>query len=91
MGSSRSITVTLGVEQQGVDDRVEAGSYSSASEVIRAALRALDREEEARDELMRAKIQAAMEDPRPSRDADEVFERIEQLHAKRTRASGGEI
>ncbi len=90
MRSSRPITVTLGTQQRSVDARVESGSYSSASEVIRAALRALDREEEALDEIMRFKIQEAIDDPRPSRDAAEVFERIEKLHADRVRAAGDE-
>lgn len=91
MRSSRPITVTLGVQQQSVDARVESGSYSSASEVIRAALRALDREEEALEQIMRQKIQEAIDDPRPSRDAADVFEQIEKLHAKRMKASSNEI
>jgi antitoxin ParD1/3/4 len=91
MRSSRPITVTLGTQQQSVDARVESGSYSSASEVIRAALRALDRQEEVLDEIMRLKIQEAIEDPRPSRNAAEVFDRIEKLHAERMKASGGEV
>lgn len=91
MRSSRPITVTLGMQQQDVDARVESGSYGSASEVLRAALRALDREEQALDEIMRVRIQEAIDDPRPSRDAAEVFDRIEKMHAKRVRAAGGEI
>lgn len=91
MRSSRPITITLGTQQKSVDERVESGSYSSASEVIRAALRALDREEEALDEMLRLKIQDAIDDPRPGRDAVEVFERIEKLHAKRMKASDHDI
>ncbi|WP_341798001.1 type II toxin-antitoxin system ParD family antitoxin [Rhizobium tumorigenes] len=90
MRSSRPISVTLGTQQQSVDARVKSGSYNSASEVIRAALRALDREDEALSEIMRLKIQEAIDDPRPSLDAAEVFERIEKLHAERVRASGSE-
>jgi antitoxin ParD1/3/4 len=91
MRSSRPITVTLGSQQASVDARLESGTYSSASEVMRAALRALDREEEALDEIMRVKIQEALDDPRPGRDAVSVFDRLERLHAERMKAAGGEI
>ena len=44
--TNRPISVTLGELQHGVETRVKSGAYASASEVMRAALRALDREEE---------------------------------------------
>ncbi len=83
MRSSKPITVTLGNQQKSVDARLESGAYSSASEVLRAALRALDREEEAVNEIMRQKILEALEDPSPDIDAETVFDRIERLHADR--------
>jgi putative addiction module CopG family antidote len=55
MRKSKPLTVTLGNQQRSVDRRVESGLYESASEVIRAAIRALDREEAAIDEIMRQK------------------------------------
>jgi antitoxin ParD1/3/4 len=88
MRTTKPITVTLGELQERVDARVQSGAYSSASEVIRAGLRALDREEEALNEVWRRKIQEAYDDPRPSIPADEVFERLERKHAERMKAKG---
>ena len=60
MGDSRPITVTLGDLQERVDARVRSGDYSSASDVLRATLRALDREETALDNSMRDKIRESL-------------------------------
>lgn len=90
MRSSRPITVTLGTQQRSVDERIESGAYGSASEVLRAAMRALDREEQTLDEIMRRKVQEAIDDPRPSIEASEVFDRLEAMHAVRLRKSHNE-
>lgn len=90
MRTSKPITVTLGELQDRVDERVGSGAYSSASEVIRAGLRALDREEAALDEVLRRKIQEAYDDPRPSVPAEEVFERLRRHHGARMKARGRE-
>lgn len=87
MRTTKPITVTLGELQERVEARVRSGAYSSASEVVRAGLRALDREEEALDELWRRKIQEAYDDPRPSIPAEQVFERLERKHAARMKAT----
>lgn len=89
MRSSKPITVTLGSQQKSLEARLQSGAYSSASEVIRAALRALDREEDAINEIMRLKIREAIDDPGSDIDADLVFERLERLHAERMKAEGG--
>ncbi|WP_202329544.1 type II toxin-antitoxin system ParD family antitoxin [Mesorhizobium sp. L-8-3] len=47
MRTSKPLTVTLDKQQRSVDERLVTGAYDSASEVIRSALRALDREEKA--------------------------------------------
>lgn len=86
MRTNKPITVTLGELQGRVDERVKSGAYASASEVVRAGLRALDREEEALDELWRRKIQEAYDDPRPSIPAEEVFGALRDRHAKRMKA-----
>jgi antitoxin ParD1/3/4 len=83
MRSTKPITVTLGKMQERVEARVKSGEYSSASEVIRAGLRALDREEQMLNDLWRRKIQEALDDPRPSVSVDEVFDRLERKHAER--------
>ncbi|MGV4792747.1 type II toxin-antitoxin system ParD family antitoxin [Rhizobium sp. F40D2] len=91
MRSSKPITVTLGSQQKSLDARLQSGAYSSASEVIRAALRALDREEDAIDEIMRQKIREAIDDPGSDIDSDTVFERLERLHAERMKAGRGGV
>lgn len=78
MRTSKPITVTLGKQQAGIDERLARGDYSSASEVVRAALRALDREEEAFDRILKAKVQEALDDPSPCIPAEEVFARLER-------------
>jgi antitoxin ParD1/3/4 len=86
MRKSKPVSVTLGELQESVDRRVKAGTYSSASEVVRAGLRALDREEEALTALWRAKIQEAYDDPRPSIPAEKVFRDLRRHHAARMKA-----
>lgn len=88
--ASRPISVTLGELQEHVDARVRSGAYASASEVLRAAVRALDREEAALDEWMRRSVVEALADPRPTRSADEVFARLRAHHAERVKAAQDE-
>jgi antitoxin ParD1/3/4 len=83
MRTSKPLTVTLGKQQASLDRRLERGEFSSASEVVRAALRALDREDEALNDVLRRKIQEALDDPRPEIPMDEVFDEIEAVHAAR--------
>jgi antitoxin ParD1/3/4 len=78
---SRTLTVTLGDLQNDVEKRVQSGAYTSASEVIREGLRALNREEQQYDAWMKSRIQEAMDDPRPSVSADEVFGTLRAPHA----------
>ena len=73
MRTSKPISVTLGRQQSSVDARLASGAYESASEVMRAALRALDREEQVITAIMRAKVQEALDDPRPDIPAEDVF------------------
>jgi len=84
--SSRPITVTLGDLHQGVKARVKSGAYASASEVMRAALRALDREEAAVNDWLRGRVDESLADPRPSIPADHVFKRLRAHHARRVKA-----
>jgi antitoxin ParD1/3/4 len=48
---------------------------------MRAALRALDREEVALDEILRRKIEASLADPRPNVPAEDVFARLRSMSA----------
>ena len=88
--ASRPITVTLGELQEGVKARVKSGAYASASEVMRAALRALDREEAALDEWLRARVDEAFVDRQSSVPVRDVFKRLRAHHAKRTKVRGRE-
>ncbi|WP_342360018.1 ribbon-helix-helix domain-containing protein [Terrarubrum flagellatum] len=89
MRTSKPITVTLGSQQASLDRRLKSGSYASASEVLRHALRALDREDAALEELLRVKVASAMADKRPSAPASEVFKRLRAHHARKTKAARG--
>ncbi|MDO9426347.1 MAG: type II toxin-antitoxin system ParD family antitoxin [Methylobacterium sp.] len=88
MRTSRPISVTLGEMQERVDARVRSGDYASASEVVRAGLRALDREESVLDNVLRAKVEQALADSRPALPADEVFAALRARHAERLKATG---
>ncbi|SFM11329.1 type II toxin-antitoxin system ParD family antitoxin [Methylobacterium pseudosasicola] len=87
MRASKPVTVTLGELQEGVDARIRSGRYASVSEVLRAGLRALDREEAALDAVLRQKVQEALDDPRPAIPADEVFAELRAHHADRMKAA----
>ena len=85
MRTSKPITVTLGKQQASLDAHIESGAYTSASEVMRAALRALDREEAALDEIMRQKIRAALASDGADIPVASVFRKLRAHHEKRSR------
>jgi antitoxin ParD1/3/4 len=80
------MTVTLGELQENVESRVKSGAYASASEVMRAAVRALDREEAAIGEWLRERVAESLDDPRPSVPAETVFKRLHKRHAANVKA-----
>src|SRR5712664_2224158 len=86
--NSQPVTVTLGHLKQFVDEQVQGGRYASASEVVRAGLRALEREEAVLTAWMKAKVDEALNDPRPSIPAEEVFDRLRARSAERLRREG---
>lgn len=86
MRKSKPVSVTLGEMQERAEARVRSGAYASMSEVVRAGLRALDREEDALNQWIREKIQEAMDDPRPSIPAREVFAELRAYHEKQSEA-----
>jgi antitoxin ParD1/3/4 len=91
MRSSKPITVTLGKQQHLLDARLQSGAYESASEVLRAALRALDREEDAINAIMRAKIREALDDPNPDIPAEDVFAELRAYHEEQVKADEREL
>ncbi len=80
--TSRPITVTLGDLQERVAVRVKSGAYASVSEVMRAAVRALEREEAAVTDWLRQRMDEAFADPRPNVPAREVFKRLRERHGE---------
>jgi antitoxin ParD1/3/4 len=89
--TSRPITVTLGDLHERVAARVKSGAYASASEVMRAAMRALDREEAAVTDWLRQRVDEAFADPRPNLPARGVFKRLRRHHARQVKADRNEI
>ncbi|WP_411902263.1 type II toxin-antitoxin system ParD family antitoxin [Methylorubrum thiocyanatum] len=86
MRSSKPVTVTLGEMQERVDARVRSGAYASVSEVVRAGLRALEREEAAIDTVLHRKVQEALDDAALTLPADQVFAELRAHHAARVKA-----
>lgn len=85
-----SITITP-AQARLIREKVEDGSFGSASEVIRAALRAFQREEEEHAEriaAIKARIKASVEDPRPPIPAEEVFRTLKERLARLAEEEG---
>jgi antitoxin ParD1/3/4 len=70
-----------------VDARVKSGAFASASEVVRAAVRALDREETALDALLKRRVDEAYADGKANIPAREVFKRLRKHHSRKTKAA----
>lgn len=83
---AKPVTVTLGPLTGMAQSRVASGRYASLSEVVRAGLRALEREEETLDAVLKARVQEALADSTPSLPQDEVFAALRAHHARRTQA-----
>lgn len=64
--TNKGVTVTLGEMAERADRHLASGRFASMSELVRAGLRALDREEAALDALVRARVAEALADDRPS-------------------------
>ena len=85
-------TFSLPSEQANYIDRlVDSGTYATSSEVIRAGLRALQERDSAVERWLREEVvpvAAAMQaNPDRAIPADQVFEEIRSLHARRLKAS----
>jgi antitoxin ParD1/3/4 len=75
--ANKPVSVTLGPLAARAEARVKSGDYASLSEVVRAGLLALEREEAALDSILKAKVQRALADPRPSLPAAEAFAELD--------------
>lgn len=91
MRTSKPISITLGPQQESLERRLRSGQYDSASEVLRHALRALDREEAVLNEVMRERVRASLADPRSSVPAHTVFKRLRVRHGRRLKAAARDI
>lgn len=81
-------TVSLPEEHAAFIDRmVASGAYASASEVVRAGLRALQQRDAAVERWLNDEVAAAYEamkdDPSRARDIGDVFGAIRERHARR--------
>ena len=76
-----SVTVTPAMARL-IREKVENGSFGSASEVVRAALRAFQREEEEHAERIasiKARVKASIEDSRPNLSSKQVRTHLQRL------------
>jgi antitoxin ParD1/3/4 len=72
-----------------VQEQVERGRFQSANDVVSASLRLLAGVEAEKAERLadvRGKIDEALNDPRPSVPAEDVFARLERKHTARLSA-----
>lgn len=76
--TAKPLTVTLGPLTGMAQERVASGRYASVSEVVRAGLRALEREEAALDAVLKARVEEALADAAPPLPQEEVLVDVEK-------------
>ena len=92
MSSVQKRTISLPAKQaRFIDTKVRAGTYASASEVVRAGLRALQERDAAIENWLRSEVVPAYDamkaDPSLGIPAKKVFAAIRAHHARKLKAS----
>jgi antitoxin ParD1/3/4 len=92
MSQAAEKTITLpAAEVERIETLVQSGAYSSAGEVIREALIALDEKTSSMEEWLREEVLPAYEEmeahPERALTAEQVFANLRAHHEKRTRKS----
>lgn len=70
---------------EAIEHRIDPGQYRSAGDVVRAAIDALLRDEEAHDarlDAVREQVGASLDDPRLSLSSTEMRNHIENLYTR---------
>ena len=83
-------TISLPNEQSAfIDAKIASGDYASASEVVRAGLRALRERDEAVERWLRENVaptyDAMAADPGRARSAEQVWNAVDARHAERVK------
>jgi len=96
MGAIEKRTFSLPSEQADyIDGLVSSGAYATASEVIRAGLRALQERDIAVERWLREEVVpvavAMRADPDRGIPAKQVFDKIRSLHAERVKAGRRDV
>lgn len=92
MPATQKRTFSLPPEQASyIDDLVASGGYASASEVVRAGLRALRERDEAMDRWLREEVvpvyERVMSGETKTVPIDDVFDELRRHHEKRAHAA----